>query len=267
MGMADPIQAGSPKPSAKTAAAGGFFRTVSWPLAIVAVAACGVAVVALQQCSPGAQADKFATAGGRLAKGMEKLVAAINEHQVTETFVDYEQAQHPALNNPLIVATDRRTELFDDEESSLLGGTASAEIRVPVTYNYYVALTDPWVVDVQVTPAGVVGNVIAPALHPLDPALDTTGLEMKSSNGWANWNGQKLQDNLLKDLTVKLKMKAQANLANVYATSHEGVEKFVRDWILQQYALPPGTPIFLHVTFRNEPGAPPALMPAATLKG
>ena len=60
--------------------------------------------VALQQCSPGAQAQKFAAAGGGIVKGMENLVAAINEHKVTETFVDFEESQHPDLNNPLIVA-------------------------------------------------------------------------------------------------------------------------------------------------------------------
>jgi hypothetical protein len=245
----------------------GVIRTLAWPLAVVAVAGCGVMAVALQQCSPGAQADKFSAAGGRFVKGMEKLAAAINEHTVTETFVDFEEAQHADLNNPLIVATDQRTEQFDEAESSLLGGTATAELRVPVTYHYYVALADPWQLNLAVTPAGIVGEVIAPALHPLDPALDTTNLEMKSSNGWANWNGQKLQDDLLRDLTVKLKVKAQENMANVYASSHEGVEKFVRDWILQQYAVPPGTPIYLHVTFRNEPGAPRELVPATMPKG
>jgi hypothetical protein len=267
-GMADPTKAGQPNRPAEAGSRGGSgVRHWSWPLAVMVVAGCGVVAVALQQCSPGAQAEKFATAGNTMVKGMEKLAEAINEHKVTETFVDAEEAQHPDLTNPLLVATDRRTEQFDDEDSSLLGGTATAEIRVPVTYHYYVALTDPWQVNVQVTPAGVVGEVLAPALHPLDPALDTTGLEMKSSNGWANWSGQKLQDDLLKDLTVKLKVKAQENLANVYASSHEGVEKFVRDWILKQYDLPPGTPIYLHVTFRNEPGAPPALVPASMPKG
>ncbi len=269
--MADPNNAGPPPPPAvagsRRASGGGFFRNLAWPLAVMVVAACGVMVVALQQCSPGAQAQKFTAAGGNVVKQMERLVDAIAENKVTETFVDAEESQHPDLNNPLIVATDQRTEQFDDEESSLLGGTASAEIRTHVTYYYYVALTDPWQVNVQVTPAGVVGEVLAPALHPLDPVLDTTSLEMKSSNGWANWNGQKLQDGLLKDLTVKLKVKAQENLPNVFASSHEGVEKFVRDWILKQYALPPGTPVYLHVSFRNEPGAPAPLVPVATPKG
>jgi hypothetical protein len=268
--MSDPINAGEPLAPATgsgNGSKGGFFRHLGWPLAVMFVAGCALLAVALQQCSPGAQAQKFAAAGGGIVKGMENLVAAINEHKVTETFVDFEESQHPDLNNPLIVATDHRTEQFDDEESSLLGGTATAELRVPVTYYYYVLLTDPWQVNVQVTPAGVVGEVLAPALHPLDPALDTTNLELKSSNGWANWNGQNLQDNLLKDLTVKLKIKAQEHTANVYASSHEGVEKFVRDWILKQYALPAGTPVYLHVTFRNESGAPPPLMPVSAPKG
>jgi len=225
-----------------------------WPLAIIVLALCGLMAFALHQCSPGTQAQKLADAGGTVVKGMEKLAAAISEHTVTQTFVDHVDALKPDLKNRMLVAERDTTEVFNAEDVSW-HGTATAELRVPATYHYYIALSGAWDLRVQVTPAGVVGDVIAPDLHPLEPSFDTTRLEMKSANGWANWNGAQLQDDLLKNLTLKLDTRAATQMSLSYPTAHEAVEKFVRDWMLREYNLAPETPVYLRVHFHNEPGA------------
>lgn len=233
---------------------GGLTAKSAWPLAIVFVAACGLMAVTLHECSPGAQAEKFASAGSTVSRGMEKLVAAISEHQVTQSFVDHVDALKPDLKGRLLVAERNTTEIFSAEDATWRG-TATAELRVPVTYHYYVTLSGDWDLRVQVTSAGVVGEVVAPDLRALEPSINTSQMEMKSANGWANWNGTQLKDDLLKDLTIKLDRRAGMQIAQNFPTAHEAVEKFVRDWMLREYNLAPGTPVYLRVKFRNEPGA------------
>ncbi len=239
---------------------------VGWPLAVMVVAGCGLAAFGLYQCSPGVQAQKFADAGSGVAKGMEKLLGAIAGHHVTETFVDHLQTIKPDLQNRLLVAEGKATEDFSAQDVTWRG-TASAALRVSVTYHYYVALTDPWNLRMTVTPAGVVGDVLAPALRPLEPAVDTSQLETKNANGWANWSGNQLADDLLKDLSVKLNQRATQQLPLYYPAAREAVEKFVRDWMLKEYDLPPGTPVYLRIRFSNESGALVARVPVALPKG
>ncbi|HVU39321.1 MAG TPA: hypothetical protein VHC95_13385, partial [Opitutales bacterium] len=226
-----PLPGGAGQPPETPAVGGGMAKHLGWPLAIMFVAACGVMAVALHQCSPGAQAEKFAAAGGSVVKGMEKLAAAISEHTVTQSFVQHVDTLKPDLKNRLLVAERQTTEIFSTQDASW-HGTATAELRVPVTYHYYVALTGPWDLRVQVTNAGVVGEVVAPNLQALEPSINTSQLEMKSANGWANWNGAQLQDDLLKGLTGKLDQRAGLQLAQSFPPAHEAVEKFVRDWML-----------------------------------
>ena len=227
---------------------------IGWPLAVLGVACCGLVAFGLYQCSPGEQAEKFAVAGGSVVKGMEKLVAAINEHQVTETFVDHLQTLRPDMQNRLIVADGKATEDFSTKDVSW-HGTATAALRVGVSYHYYVALNEPWDLRVSVTPSGVVGDVLAPSLRALEPAVDTSQLETQNANGWANWSGSQLAVDLMKDLTLKLNQRAAQQLPLYYPVAREAVEKFVRDWMLKQYDLPPGTPVYLRIRFGNEGGA------------
>lgn len=229
---------------------GGFATRFGWPLAVMVVAACGLMAFVLQQCNPVNQAAKV---GAGISHGMDKLVTAITEHQVTQSFVEHVDSLKPDLKNRMLVAERQTTEIFNTQDASWLG-TATAELRVPVTYHYYVALTGNWDLRVQVTAAGVVGDVIAPEMRALEPSVNTSQMELKSANGWANWSGAELKDNLLKDLTGRLDKRAATELGQSFPAAHEAVEKFVRDWMLREYNLPPGTSVYLRVKFRNEPG-------------
>ncbi len=222
-------------------------------MAVMVVAGCAMVAFVVQQCSPGSQAQKLADAGSKLSN----LAASLDSHLVSVDFSSHLDTLRPDMNNRMLVAEGKSTESFSAKDESW-HGTATADLRVPATYHYFVALSDPWELHVQVTPAGVVGDVLAPAIRSLDPSVNTSQLEMKSSNGWANYNGSTLADNLLKDLTMKLNERAMQQMDLYYPAAHEAVEKFVRDWMLKEYKLPPDTQFFLHVKFRNEPGAAPA---------
>ncbi len=265
--MADPTNPGEPNlpaaensgdaiataPAESRPAGGGFFKYLGWPMAIMVVAGCSLVAFVVQQCSPGAQALKLADAGAKWSN----LAAGLDLHLVTETFTSHLDSLRPDMNNRMLVAEGKSTESFSAKDESW-HGTATADLRVPATYHYFVALSDPWELHVQVTPAGVVGDVLAPVMRSLDPSVNTSQLEMKSSNGWANYNGSALADNLLKDLTMKLNERAMQQEMLYFPTARESVEKFVHDWMLKEYKLPPETPFFLHVKFRNETGAVPA---------
>jgi hypothetical protein len=253
--MDDVPKTGGPTPLPEASPPnGGWSARLAWPLAVMVVALCGLMAFVLQQCNPVNQAGKLMSVGNDVAKGMEKLVAAIAEHRVTQSFVEHVDMVKPDMKNRLLVAERQTTEMFSTEDASWRG-TATAELRVPVTYHYYVALTGNWDLRVQATSAGVVGEVIAPEMQALEPSINTSQLEMKSANGWANWSGSELKDNLLKDLTLRLDKRAATQLGQNFPAAHEAVEKFVRDWMLHEFNLAPGTPVYLRVKFRNEPGA------------
>ncbi len=252
-----PSSVGPAHPPEAPQSEGGGAPFFGWPLAVMVVAGCGLVAFALQQCNPVNQAARV---GSGIAQGMDKLVAAISEHHVTQSFVEHIDSMQPDLKGRMLVAERQTTEIFNTQDASWLG-TATAELRVPVTYHYYIALTGNWDLSVQVTPAGVVGDIIAPELRVLEPTVNTSQMELKSANGWANWSGAELKDNLLKDLTGRLDRRAGMELPQNFPTAHEAVEKFVRDWMLREYNLAPGTPVYLRVKFRNEPGVlltPPA---------
>ncbi len=259
--LREPGQTPPPIPMAQD---GNLAVRMRWPLTIMVVSVCGLMAFALHQCSPATQAERIAAAGSGVVKGMESLAAAISEHKVTESFVQHVDSLKPDLKNRMLVAERSTTEVFDSQDASW-HGTATAELRVPVTYRYYVALTGAWDLQVHVTSAGVVGDVIAPDLRPLEPSFDTTRLEMKSANGWANWSGSQLQDDLLKNLTLKINTRAVTQLSQSFPAAHESVEKFVRQWMLSEYKLAPDTPIYLRIRFHNEPA--PALETAPPKPG
>ena len=90
-------------------------------------------------------------------------------------------------------------------------------------------------------------------------------MEIKSENGWLRWDKNDVTANLLHSLTPKASARAVQRLPEFFPQAREGVEKFVKNWILQEYQVPAGAPVFIKVTFRNElpaaPNSPTTLIP------
>ena len=83
-------------------------------------------------------ADASVRAGSAVTQDLQKLVAAIKQDNVVQTFREHLESIQPDLDGRLLVADVQATEEFAEEDSNLLGTTTS-EIRVPVTY-YYLSL-------------------------------------------------------------------------------------------------------------------------------
>lgn len=215
------------------------------------------------QCSPANQASQLVDAS---ASGMARLIAAIKQDNVVQTFAEHLESIKADTQGRLLVAEVKSNEDFSDTDSNLLG-TTSSEIRAPVTYDYYVALSEPWSFQINTTPGGAVTcAVLAPNLQALPtPGIDTSHMEIKSENGWLRWDKDDVEANLLHTLTPKASARAVQRLPEFFPQAREGVEKFVKNWILKEYQIPPGAPVFIKVTFRNEPSDAPTSPPALTL--
>jgi hypothetical protein len=233
----------------------------AWASAAVLIALCILTGFVVYQCSPSTQAGKLADAsvraGSAVTQDLQKLAAAIKQDNVVQTFREHLESIQPDLDGRLLVADVQATEEFAEEDSNMLGTTTS-EIRVPVTYYYYVALSDPWELRVNVASNGVVTcAVLAPAVKPLPaPSIDTSHMEIQSANGWLRWDKNDVESNLLHEITPKVSARAAQKLPQFLPQARAGVEKFVKDWILKQYQLPPHAPVFINVTFLNEPVSP-----------
>jgi hypothetical protein len=256
-----------PDGRAKDARAGGTAKHFVWAGAVVMLGGCALAAFTFYQCSPGTQSQELAAAstqvGGALAQGLGRLVAAMKTDQVVETFREHLVSLQPDLQGRLLVADVKDNEEFDAADSNWFG-TTTADIRVPVTYLYFVALDEPWQLRVRVGADGVVtGDVIAPDLRPLQPpAIDTGRMEIKGDNGWLRWDKGQVQADLLKTITLRCAQRGAQKVSQYFPLARAGVEKFVRDWILKEYQIPANVPVYLRVTFHNEapagPGAPSA---------
>jgi hypothetical protein len=233
---------------------------------MVMLAFCGLAGLLVYQCSPAHQAQSIATTVGKIgdaaAAGVAKIISAIKSNTVNTTFREHLDSIKPDLHGRLLVAEGQATEDFRRDSTNLFS-TSFSEIRAPVTYHYYVALSGNWDMHLQVGADGkVTGDIVAPELQPLpNPALDTSAMEVSSGNGWLRWDKDTLQNDLLKEITPALNRRAAQKLPQYFPVARAGVEKFVRDWMLREYQLPPGTPIYLKVRFRNEPPASPLAAP------
>jgi len=257
----EPAARDTPVPPA-TARRSGLSHHWAWAGVTAFATLCVLTGFLAYQCSPANQAGRLADAS---ASGMAKLVAAIKQDNVVQTFEEHLESIRADTQGRLLVAEVKSNEDFSDTDSDLLGTTTS-EIRVPVTYDYYVALNEPWAFQINTSPGGAVTcAVLAPNLKSLPtPGIDTSHMEIKSENGWLRWDKNDVTANLLHTLTPKASARAVQRLPEFFPQAREGVEKFVKNWILQEYQIPPGAPVFIKVTFRNEPPEAPNSQPELT---
>ena len=151
---------------------------------------------------------------------------------------------------------DERRVLFD----ALSLGTNVTEIRVPVTYRYYVPLDGGW----QIETKGQHCLVRAPALAPTLPlAIHTDRLEKQSTRGWLRWDVEQQMEELHRSVTPTVSQRAQAeeSLALVGEPARRHVAEFVRQWLMWEDHW--GSDRFLTITVRfpDEPAATEADSP------
>jgi hypothetical protein len=108
-------------------------------------------------------------------------------------------------------------------------GSASVEIRCPVTYIYFVDMKGKWSFYL----ADNVLTVRAPAIQTGAPAIDTSRLEKKTESGWLVFGEDAMMAELERDLTPELRKKAlnPDHVELVRETCRKSLEEFVKAWI------------------------------------
>jgi hypothetical protein len=140
-----------------------------------------------------------------------------------------------------------------------LGATVS-EIRVPVVYRYHLSLDEPWRLEV----AEHAVRVHAPAIRAtLPPAIDTAGMEKRSSRGWLRFDSDDEMDELERHLTELLSRRAQDpdSIDLVRETCRRTVAEFVRNWLLAEEQWRSDAIRSVTVIFADESPPEPTLLP------
>jgi hypothetical protein len=147
-----------------------------------------------------------------------------------------------------ILKSEDRMSLFWDHFSL---GTSIAEIRVPVTYRYYVNLDGPWEIEAQ----GNVCYVQAPRLRAmLPPAIHLNRMEKRSQNGWARFGAEDQLDSLEKDMLPTLTQYAENETVMILVRdqARKSMARFISNWFLNQFPDAYEEIKLLEVTFKDE---------------
>ncbi len=158
-----------------------------------------------------------------------------------------------------LTRTDDRRVFFD----MVPLGASVSEIRVPVTYRYHLRLDDEWRLEVR--EQGCI--VHAPAIRAtLPPAIDTAGLEKRSSSDWLRFDSDDQMAALEHSLTELLGRRAADpdTIDLVRETCRRRTAEFVRSWLLAEHQWRTDGLRSVTVIFADEPSE--ALSPTLTME-
>lgn len=174
--------------------------------------------------------------GRHLVSVIDESLDDFTEENINKTFGEYITATKGEGSGNLEVATHETLAVFSEtrEKSyvwgAVSGGITSVEIKVPVTYRYYVRLDDPWKIEIN----GAICTVLAPAIKPgLPPAIHTDRMEKRIDESWIRFDGRQMMDELEKQMTPELNRRAQTNILLVREHSRKVVSTFIKNWLLQ----------------------------------
>lgn len=222
-------------PSSESAVIHGL-RVLRWPLVVVVLAVLGFLVY--RETLRRAEHVAVATVDTALDKATA-VVKGFLTGNVTETFLSSLPEFDDAGSGNLELATYTVTETFQrTEEKRVLWdqfslGTTEAEVRVPVTYRYHLRLDEEWHVKV----VGSTCVVWAPAMRPSrPPAIHTDRMEKRVEADWLRFDAADQLEELERSVTPTLNRFAgdEHHMGMARERSRKTVEKFVRDWLLDQ---------------------------------
>jgi hypothetical protein len=210
-----------------------------WPLVLLAMVIV-IAVLAIRVCRVAEEApERTVDAVRGLADDVAGIAERFRSGTITTTFL----ADVPRLVEDeglkLEVAAFEATETFTrtDERSVAWElvplGTATAEIKVPVTYRYHVRLDEEWRLEVNDHTC----VVHAPPIRAtLPPAIHTEGMVKSLETSGVRWDGEEVMNELERYLTPRLSARARSpeRIDLVRETCRRRVAEFVRGWLLRE---------------------------------
>ena len=160
----------------------------------------------------------------------------------------------------LEVATVDNTESFKLEDArEIFGiplGTTVSSVQVRVRYRYYIDMAKEWPIQIS---AGIATVEAGEIRAQLPVAIDTTTMELLTSNGWARFNKHDNLEKLEHSLSPMLAARANGYKGIVVEAARTSVSDFVRTWLIKNRPND-GTGAIIRVFFPSEgaAGAKPA---------
>lgn len=210
---------------------------MKWPHVIIAI--CAVAALAFVWL--------IVREGGQQANALATTVLGGERRSVSETFREYLASVRAAKGDELLVAEVRmvneiaRSDTRREFWTGLSLGTTTVSVRYPVTYRYCIRLSDVWRLRLD----GRVVTVRRMHLRPLEPAIDTSGIEFQGGNGWLRWNKDEARDALLRQLTPDAALRSVQHIATATPHADLAVTAFIRTWLLAASGVAPKDAIVL----------------------
>lgn len=189
-----------------------------------------------------------------VASKLDEWVDKISGRTVEQTFTEHVTHIAPEMGGKLMVARMESVETLTRKSHSEWLGTTEAEIRVPAIYTFYIRLDDKWSLKVVESGDLVVCQVVAPPLRAeIPPGIDTTRMERQSSSGWARFDKDDVEAELLSSLSGQLNGRAVAKVPLAREQARVAVEDFVRKWLARSSNLKHPEQQIIQVRFSDEP--------------
>ena len=241
-------------------------RTLRWPVVVVVLGL--VAYLGLHQLSrtvrDGGRAATETLRG--LGEGVVDIAEAFQTGTITKTFVSAIPSFSTDSGARLELASFEAVEILRSTDERRIAwdlvtlGTTVSEIRVPVTYRYYLSLDEPWHLRVESQRC----LVQAPPIRPtLPPAFDTARMEKYSESGWLRFNEDEQMEELERGLTAAFSERAAdpRHIAMVRERCRLEVAEFVRSWLLLEDHWREDRFHSVTVVFADETDAEPSILP------
>ncbi|MDX2109872.1 MAG: hypothetical protein SFY80_06465 [Verrucomicrobiota bacterium] len=193
----------------------------------------------------------------KVQKATEAAAAAMQsfgQTEITQRFESYlTRIRNTGQGNLEVAIMDEMAILSRTEETRtfwgmLPGGKDYAEIRIPVTYRFYIKLEEDWSLAIK----DRLLQVKCPELRASQPpAIHTQGMQKRIEGSWYSLNTQANMEQLEKSLTFALARKAPQKALLARDEARRTISEFVRHWVLDtKLGLPQDT--IIQVYFPDE---------------
>ena len=211
-------------------------------------------VVALRTCSA---VEDISNRPAETLEAVRDLAGAFKTGTIRTEFLSYATELRPTSR--LQVAEVEQVEVVARKDSRayfwdlLKLPDVDVEVRVPVTYTYYVDLKEEW----QFMLEGQTVRVVVPELRHNPPAPDISGMEVKETRSLLRFDEDDVKQQVMQGLTDELDGRAQKNIMNlnIHATAGESIEAFVSAWLagaLASYGVEDAGAYRVEVVFPHE---------------
>jgi hypothetical protein len=164
-----------------------------------------------------------------------ELLRAFRTGTVRQRFEAFTTRQQ-GTNYLQVVTLDQRQTFEMEDSTTLLWGTVElppviVRATAPVQYTYYVDLEGAWRFDLRDDRV----LVTAPPLRFNKPAIDVSRMRWQVLQGSLLRDEEVVKEQLRRELMGRAAIQARSNLPQVRETARAGVERFVRNWLLQTF--------------------------------